>query len=39
LLVPKDIPAFYPDFAQKWVMLIAVLLFVLFVIIFDGKPQ
>ena len=39
LLVPKCVPAFCPDFAQKWVMLIVVLLFVLFVIFFHRKPQ
>jgi hypothetical protein len=39
LLFPKRIPAFCPDFAQKWVMLIVVLLFVLFAVVFYGLPQ
>jgi hypothetical protein len=39
LFLPKLIPALCPDFAQKRVMFIVILLFVLVVIFFDRKPQ
>jgi hypothetical protein len=39
LLVPKSFPAICPDFAQKWVMLVIILLDVLFAVVFNRKPQ
>jgi hypothetical protein len=37
--MPKLIPAFCPKSGQKRVNLIVILLFVLFEIVFNGKPE